>query len=179
MKWGVESSNISMSGERIEPGVPVKPSASKPSAPCIAPGPPRMKIESETDGASVRGSTPASAVQRSWFQPAVTRSGSASASASMIASSTSSHIWLPKIEEAGNRGFRREPSRKTDVTGANRPSFVGTSIPPAFISIRNAIRTAPVADAGGMFVKPGAWSSESEKSKVMLEPSIVTFTAIR
>ena len=38
------------------PGVPEKPSASKPSAPRIAPGPPRMKIESETDGSPVRGS---------------------------------------------------------------------------------------------------------------------------
>jgi hypothetical protein len=88
----------------------------------------------------------------------------------MIDSSTSSHIWLPKIDEAGKRGFRSEPSRKIVVTGAKRPSFVGTSMPPAFMSIRKAIRTAPVADAGGMLVKPGAWSSLSEKSKVMLEP---------
>ena len=28
----------------------------------------------------------------------------------MIDSTTSSHIWLPKIVEAGNRGFSSEPS---------------------------------------------------------------------
>ena len=52
-------------------------------------------------------------------------------------------------------------------------------MPPAFISIRKAIRIAPIAEAGGMFVKPGAWSSVSEKSKVISEPAIVTSTAIR
>ena len=30
-----------------------------------------------------------------------------------------------------------------------------------------------------MFVKPGAWSSVSEKSNVISEPAIVTSTAIR
>ena len=97
----------------------------------------------------------------------------------MIDSTTSSHIWLPKIVEAGKRGSSSEPSRKTVVTGANRPSFVGTSIPPALISIRKAIRIAPSAEAGGMFVKPGAWSSVAEKSNVISEPAIVISTAIR
>ena len=97
----------------------------------------------------------------------------------MIASSTSSHIWLPKIVEAGKCGSISEPLRKTVWTGANRPWLVGIVSPPAASSIRNAIRIAPIAEAAGMFVKPGAWSSVSEKSNVISEPAIVTATAIR
>ena len=65
----------------------------------------------------------------------------------MIASSTSSHIWLPKIVEAGKCGSSSEPLRKTVWTGANRPWLVGVVSPPAASSIRNAIRIAPIADA--------------------------------
>ena len=97
----------------------------------------------------------------------------------MIASSTSSHIWLPKIVEAGKCGSISEPLRNTVRTGANRPWLAGVVSPPAASSIRNAIRIAPSADAAGMFVKPGAWSSVSEKSNVISEPAIVTATAIR
>ena len=128
----------------------------------------------------MRGSTPLSAVHRNWFQPAVTRSGSGSASASMIASSTSSHIWLPKIVEAGNAGSISEPLRKTVVIGANRPWLVGIVEPArrrAASGTRSGSRRSPTPR--GMFVKPGAWSSVSEKSKVISEPAIVTSTAIR
>ena len=83
---------------------------------------------SDTDGSFVRGSVALSAVHRYWFQPAVTRSGSASASARMIASSTSSHIWLPKIVEAGKRGSSSEPLRKTVWTGANTLGSVGAPL---------------------------------------------------
>ena len=79
----------------------------------------------------------------------------------MIDSITSSHIWLPKIVEAGKLGSSSEPWRNTVRTGANSPSFVGMSTPPALISIRKAMRIAPIADAGGMFVNPGAWSSDA------------------
>ena len=74
----------------------------------------------------------------------------------MIDSTTSSHIWLPKIVDAGKRGSSSEPWRKTVLIGANSPWFVGTSMPPALSSIRKAMRIAPSAEAGGMFVKPGA-----------------------
>ena len=86
---------------------------------------------------------------------------------------------MPKIVDAGKRGESSEPSRNTVLIGANRPWFVGTSIPPALISIRNAMRIAPSAEAGGMFVKPGAWSSVSLKSNVISEPATVISTAIR
>ena len=42
-----------------------------------------------------------------------------------------------------------------------------------------AIEIAPIAEAAGMLVKPAAWSSEPEKSKVMSGPAIVTSTATR
>ena len=41
------------------------------------------------------------------------------------------------------------------------------------------MRIAPCAEAGGMLVKPGAWSSVPEKSKVISEPAIVISTATR
>ncbi len=41
------------------------------------------------------------------------------------------------------------------------------------------MRIAPSAEAGGMFVKPGAWSSVAEKSNVISEPATVISTAMR
>lgn len=49
-----------------------------------------------------------------------------------------------------------EPSRNTVSIGSNSPWLVGMLIPPAASSIRNAMRTAPLAEAGGIFVMPGA-----------------------
>lgn len=73
----------------------MKPSASQPSAPKLPPGPVRWNTVSTPKGSPVRGSTPLVEVHMYLFQPAVTRSGSASDSAVKIDSTTSSDIWFP------------------------------------------------------------------------------------
>jgi hypothetical protein len=147
--------------------------------PSIAPVPPRQNRRKSTKTAPVRGSIPLIAAGRNWFQPAQTRSASGSARAIMIDSRTSSHIWLPKTVAAGNRGLMSDPSRNTVCIDAKSPALVGIDTPLALSSMRKAIEIAPIAEAAGMFVNPAAWSSLSEKSNVMSEPSIVTVTAMR
>ncbi len=97
----------------------------------------------------------------------------------MIDSRTSSHIWLPKTLAAGNSGSISEPLRNTVSIVAKSPALVGIERPEASSSIMKAIEIAPIAEAAGMLVKPAAWSSEPEKSKVIREPEIVTSTATR
>ena len=81
-----------------------------------------------------------------WFQEAVTLSGTACESASMMTAAIWSERWLPKPVGAGYVGLTMDPSRATTFTTRMMPSLWGSS---CSAIMKNAIITDESVTASG------------------------------